>query len=336
MATTLALPEPGIIPGSPETLSNDELVSIATGAFNRIKDAIPYIVELRRRFQTAPRGSANIADCQTWSEFCERHLYRTASAVRKAVAVAVNPPLPRPCPICSTEFIGKSWGRHIREEHPDRADEILGVQKSPQVAVVAPAAPAPAAPAPAVKFDLDKTVSTIIEWLTNKEKNAYLCWHFDDMVTLDARKLVPDNDNRRLLREQLVKHPSGWYLGGGTSWQLHRDVERPKVSHKKKAIDYVKNSHHASNAPKEPEPTKTFFVIQRKSDKALLSRGYSSRGDEFHDANVLYLNNVRRFPKPAKYAAVYHTPKGKFKEVELPANEWHWLRVSLSMEKVTT
>ena len=88
--------EAGIIPGSPkpEGLTTEQLVEIAIGTFQRIQDSMPYIIELRKRFKQAPRGNANIAGCDTWEQFCEKHLHRTASALRKALQ-AEQPEKPR-------------------------------------------------------------------------------------------------------------------------------------------------------------------------------------------------------------------------------------------------
>ncbi len=88
--------EEAIISPSPESLTNEELASIAIGAFSRIQDSMPYILELRKRFQAAPRGKANIQGCGTWGEFCEKHLYRTPRAVRKAIESHNNPPTNTP------------------------------------------------------------------------------------------------------------------------------------------------------------------------------------------------------------------------------------------------
>jgi|SRR5579872_2968927 len=46
---------------------------------------MPYIVELRKRLKAAPRGKASIGGCDTWEQFCEKHLHRTASAIRKTL-----------------------------------------------------------------------------------------------------------------------------------------------------------------------------------------------------------------------------------------------------------
>ncbi len=76
----------GIFPASsPESLTTEQLVEVATGAFQRLQDSMPFIIELRKRFNAAPRGKANISGCNTWEQFCEKHLHRTASALRKAL-----------------------------------------------------------------------------------------------------------------------------------------------------------------------------------------------------------------------------------------------------------
>jgi alkylated DNA repair dioxygenase AlkB len=85
--------ETGIIPAS---LTNDELVGVAVGAFTRIQQAMPYILELRKRFKKAPRNKADIAGCDTWEQFCETHLHRTASAIRKALQLESDNSSPYP------------------------------------------------------------------------------------------------------------------------------------------------------------------------------------------------------------------------------------------------
>jgi hypothetical protein len=86
--------EAGIFPGSPAKLSTEELVEIAVGTFQRVQDSIPYIIELRKRFRAAPRGNAQIGGCDTWEQFCEKHLHRTASAIRKALQAEQTVPVP--------------------------------------------------------------------------------------------------------------------------------------------------------------------------------------------------------------------------------------------------
>lgn len=139
MSTAILHIEPGKIPASqaPESLTTGQLVEIAAGTFQRIQDSMPYIIELRKRFKAAPRGKADIAGCDTWEEFCEKHLHRTASAIRKAVQSDLepqqepNPPAPhdnlrekphvkcsrRTCPILFDTETQRD--RHVRREHED-------------------------------------------------------------------------------------------------------------------------------------------------------------------------------------------------------------------------
>lgn len=85
--------ETGIFPAlqPPESLTTEQLVEIAAGTFQRVQDSMSYIVELRKRFKAAPRGKAHIAGCDTWEQFCEKHLHRTASAIRKALQTEDSP-----------------------------------------------------------------------------------------------------------------------------------------------------------------------------------------------------------------------------------------------------
>jgi hypothetical protein len=79
--------EPGIFPVRPEDMPSEQLARLVVDRFNRFKEFLPYIAELRKRFAELPRGHANIMGCQTWTQFCKDVLGRTDSAVRKALAV---------------------------------------------------------------------------------------------------------------------------------------------------------------------------------------------------------------------------------------------------------
>ncbi len=68
--------------GVPTDMTDDELVGVVIQAFAKIRDYIPYIVELRMRFEAADRDSTNrlrvpISGCYTWKEFCTSILNRT-------------------------------------------------------------------------------------------------------------------------------------------------------------------------------------------------------------------------------------------------------------------
>jgi hypothetical protein len=76
--------EPGITPAS--EMETEALARFVADAFTKLKSALPYIAELRERFAKLPRGKANVMGCRTWTQFCERVLHRTDSAVRKLLA----------------------------------------------------------------------------------------------------------------------------------------------------------------------------------------------------------------------------------------------------------
>lgn len=67
-------------------LNNDELVARVKSGFEKIRESLPYIAELRARFGRVRRGSADIAGCRTWKEFCEKHLHRTDRRIRQVLA----------------------------------------------------------------------------------------------------------------------------------------------------------------------------------------------------------------------------------------------------------
>ena len=72
-------------------MSNAELVETVSSAFTKLRDALPYIIELRRRFVGLPEGEL-IAGCETWTQFCNRVLNRSDRAVRMAIAESSDPP----------------------------------------------------------------------------------------------------------------------------------------------------------------------------------------------------------------------------------------------------
>lgn len=77
-------------PKSVKKLSNGRLVVCVKDSFQKIKKALPYIVELRARFDALPRGGA-IAGCASWKTFCIVHLHRTDRAIRYALAEQTEP-----------------------------------------------------------------------------------------------------------------------------------------------------------------------------------------------------------------------------------------------------
>jgi hypothetical protein len=80
--------EPGIIPGSLESLSNEDLAVLVRDGLQKFSKLVPYVRELRIRFADLPRGKANIMGCASWTQFCEKVLGRTDSAVRKALSTS--------------------------------------------------------------------------------------------------------------------------------------------------------------------------------------------------------------------------------------------------------
>ncbi len=77
-------------PKSVKRLSNGRLVVCVKASFQKIKKALPYILELRARFGALPRGGA-IAGCASWKTFCIVHLHRTDRAIRYALAEQNEP-----------------------------------------------------------------------------------------------------------------------------------------------------------------------------------------------------------------------------------------------------
>lgn len=75
---------------SPAEMETEELAGVVIGGFAKIRDYLPFITELKSRFDEAPRGSGNrllspIAGCSTWSDFCEIHLGRSRKTIFDAL-----------------------------------------------------------------------------------------------------------------------------------------------------------------------------------------------------------------------------------------------------------
>ncbi|HEV2522713.1 MAG TPA: hypothetical protein VGT24_10070 [Candidatus Acidoferrales bacterium] len=92
------LEKPGeaqLFPSSgPQAMDNEALALFVVDGLKKFSRLLPYVRELRDRFEALPRGNANIMGCRTWNEFCERNLDRTPSAVRKALAAGKKLPAP--------------------------------------------------------------------------------------------------------------------------------------------------------------------------------------------------------------------------------------------------
>jgi hypothetical protein len=86
--------------GNPQALSNDDLADIVVTGLRKLRDYLPYIAELKSRFDAGERDNQNrlrapIRGCHTWAEFCSNELGRTPRAITKALkATEKNPKLP--------------------------------------------------------------------------------------------------------------------------------------------------------------------------------------------------------------------------------------------------
>jgi hypothetical protein len=86
-------------------MTDADLVAHVTIGFQKIREELPYILELRKRFARLPRGHANIAGCKTWKEFCIKILHRTDRHMLRVLAngipdtvVPAEPRAPAPMP----------------------------------------------------------------------------------------------------------------------------------------------------------------------------------------------------------------------------------------------
>jgi hypothetical protein len=195
---------------SPSSLSTDQLVSAVVSSFSKIRDAMPYVFELRKRFADAPRGAANIAGCQTWKEFCQKHLHRTPRAVQLAFhdmqAIA--------CEHCGEMVESKNRLRkHINKTHPEtRPDPPPYIQPKPGTDAtddVPQQPPAPCGELP--NHDEKAALPTVVDvanairghygWISeggyvdepkpHEEWSQYLRWYSRSRVRVQGLQVVP-------------------------------------------------------------------------------------------------------------------------------------------------
>lgn len=104
---------------SPSSLSTEELITAVVSSFSKIRDAMPYVFELRKRFADAPKGAADIAGCNTWEEFCQKHLHRTP----RAIQMALQDMKAVPCELCGEMLESKKQlSKHKHKKHPEIAE----------------------------------------------------------------------------------------------------------------------------------------------------------------------------------------------------------------------
>lgn len=80
----------GTLP-APAAMTNDQLADIVMEGVKQFRFYLPYVAELKLRFQSGERNSQKrlkspIKQCDSWEQFCETCLDRTPSAVHRALA----------------------------------------------------------------------------------------------------------------------------------------------------------------------------------------------------------------------------------------------------------
>lgn len=85
----------------PALMETEELATFVISAFAKIADHVPYIEELKSRFDAAPRGVGNrllkpIAGCYTWNDFCETRLGRSRKTIFDVLQKSEEPRQPKP------------------------------------------------------------------------------------------------------------------------------------------------------------------------------------------------------------------------------------------------
>jgi hypothetical protein len=110
-------------------MPTDQLAQLVVRRFNAFKEFLPYLAELRKRFNELPRGHANIAGCRTWTEFCENVLGRTDRAVRKALASAGEPQPAKPTNILRRAFWRILPICYFKDKHEEHAHVRFSVSE---------------------------------------------------------------------------------------------------------------------------------------------------------------------------------------------------------------
>ena len=277
-------------------------------------DHVDLLVQVRQDFLDKPKAET-ILGCQSFGEYCKNVLHYSESHIRRLIADR-NPAteiygaaVPATCQVCKKELSSKNQcGRHIREEHPDKADEILGKRILPQVAPPS-----------------ESSVSSTPESPSGSDGSN----PSDSLQSSPAPREELDA-HKREHHSQPAQDPRGRAVPRPTSRATRARRARPtRRSDSPGAASAARPSPIPSP---EPKPTEVFYIIQRKADQEFLQNGYEA--DHFGLADELSLRNVRRFPKPVEYSCVYFVPDGKRKEQELEKKEWGWVKVQITMENV--
>lgn len=103
--------------GVPAEMTTDELHDVVIQAFAKIRPYIPYIIELRRRFEDADRDELNrlrkpIQGCHSWKEYCKSILNRTPRTVWDACRDKKPKQLPAVIPVSDADVA------EYEQEHP--------------------------------------------------------------------------------------------------------------------------------------------------------------------------------------------------------------------------
>ena len=114
--------EAQLFPPSPKAMADEALAVFVRDGIKKFSKLLPFVRELKGRFHALPRGHANIMECRTWKEFCEKVLDRSPSAVRKALAEKNVLLRPKKLLLAAIERMLPICYQKIR--HPGRVEEL--------------------------------------------------------------------------------------------------------------------------------------------------------------------------------------------------------------------
>jgi hypothetical protein len=104
----------------PAQMNTHQLADVVIDGMKKLRHYLPYIAELKKRFDDSERNSLNklkqpIRNCHSWEEFCGQHLDRTPQAVNYALA--------------KSKPVNHIEKRRNRNDPPDSFEEIRGLAR---------------------------------------------------------------------------------------------------------------------------------------------------------------------------------------------------------------
>jgi hypothetical protein len=264
MSATAITPQPLEISGSSADRET-RAQTLATLFVKFVSDHVDLLVQVRQDFLNKPK-SETIMGCHSWGEYCRNVLHYSESHIRSLIADK-NPatlvhgnPIPTTCDLCWEEFPSKGkWGRHIREAHPDRADEILGKQAVPQVQSESGVSNTSESPS-------EDGGASPTDSLQSSAPPIIFCSYCSNNPLRDVQYIFKS-------QEELDAHLKEHHLEQERQWRA-RELEKERQRRETEKTSNKPQQPSSNTSGQQPTTiTETFYVVRRKSDGAFYYSG---------------------------------------------------------------